>query len=98
MSCPPNVGEIAEEIKEAGSEADSERFGGNVAAEMRALELNSLNCRVSRRLRRRQVFRPRRYAQHATAICDDVFPCLRRAGMEDFCVRQLRRVRQAVNH
>src|SRR5436309_11541601 len=48
-----------------------QRLSGDITAKLRAVEPDLFHRRVSRRLRRAQILRPRRHAEHAAAIGDD---------------------------
>jgi hypothetical protein len=62
------------------------RLRRDVAAEMRAVEMDFFHGGVSRRLRGFQILRPGRHAKNAPAIRDDFISAFRRAGVKNFCI------------
>ena len=58
---------------------------------MRAVEMDFLHGGVGGGLRGFQILAQRRHAENASAVRDDLTVFQRRAGVENFCVRQFRR-------
>ena len=73
----------------------SHRLRRDVAAEMRAVEMDFLHGGVGGGLRGFQILAQRRHAEDAAAVGDDLAVLQRRAGVENFRVRQFRRLGQA---